>query len=58
MAATGIKKEGGHFYVASGPFKCQFSASMWPCGTLKNLSTLKKKKGEEFIKHPECASSV
>ena len=52
MAATGIKKEGGHFYVASGPFKCQFSASMWPCGTLKNLSTLKKKKGEEFIKHP------
>ena len=42
MVATGITRRARHFDVASGPFKCHFSALMWLRGTLKNPLGLKK----------------
>ena len=44
MAATRINKEACHFDVASDPFKCYFSALMWPQGTLERFFGLGKKK--------------
>jgi len=50
MAATGINKKGVcHFDVASGPFKCHFSALMRLCGTSKKSSWTKKKKKKQKV---------
>ena len=40
--------------MASGPFKCHFSALMWPHNTLKKtFLDLKNNKRKVFIKHIE-----
>ena len=48
MAAT---RRVCNFDVASSPFKCHFSALMWPCCTLKKSYW----KYEEFLNHIECS---
>jgi len=46
MVVTGINKEGMSL-VASGPFKCHFSALMWPRSTSKKSSWTSKQKNQK-----------